>query len=110
MYDGSIFFDLAKNHQSEFVKASSSGYKPNLVVVPGMLLIGAAAATTILSVVTILGVAVPSILLIGAGAMTLISFVAMLLSVVVQKKLLLGAVAATTISITVVLFNRPEPL
>jgi len=103
VYDGSIFFDLAKNHQPGFAKASSSGYKSNLVVVPGMLLIGAAAATMILSVVTFLGVAVPSILLTGVGAVTLISFAAMLLSIVVHSKLLLGAAAATAI---VVFFSR----
>ena len=107
VYDGSIFFDLAKNHQSEFAKASSPGYKPNLVVVPGKLLIGVAAAKMKLNIVTILGVAVPSILLIGAGAVTLIFFFAKLLSIVVHSKLLLGAVAATALLIIVVLFSRP---
>jgi hypothetical protein len=107
VYDGSIFFDLARQHQPELAKASSSGYKPNLVVVPGMLLIGGAAATMILSIVTFLGVAVPSILLTGAGAVTLISMVVALLSIAIHSKLLLSAGAGIVISMMFMLLSRP---
>jgi hypothetical protein len=106
IYDGSIFFDLAKKHQPKLARASSSGYWPNLGVVPGMLLIGGAAATMILSIVAFLGVAVPSILLSGVGAVTLISLVVTLLSTAVHSKQLLGAAVAIGASIFVMLLRR----
>ena len=66
--------------------ASTSGYLPNLVVVPSMLLMGAGAAAMILPVVIFLAVMVPSLLLTGAIVVTLISGIVAPLSKIVTAR------------------------
>jgi hypothetical protein len=106
IYDGSIFFDLAKRHQPKLARENTSGYWPNLVVIPGMLLIGGAAATMILSIVTFLGVAIPGILLSSVGAVTLISLIVTFLSTAVHSKQLLCVAVVIGISVVIVLLRR----
>ncbi len=87
---------MAGSNSAQKPDASTSGYLPNLIVVPGMLMMGAGAAAMILPIILFLGVMVPSLLLTGTLAVTLVSMIVAPLSKIgpARGMIMCGAVAA----------------
>ena len=81
-----MFYEMAGTSPSRKPDARTSGYLPNLVVVPGMLLIGAGAAAMILPIIMFLAVMVPSMLLTGAMVVTLTSAIVLPLTKVATAR------------------------